>query len=147
MQLRFLRGQYPEQVDIHVQRYHRSELVKHKDDMGSWYGQSFFDESWRWKMCSLMPRDVNRLKQKFQEKETLLQGYYQHGEFVGKKPACEQTPIKAMVYEGIAFNLFVVAVASYLIMAFPWYTCAWMAVCAAFSIQKARSFGQGDKRA
>ncbi|KAI9985962.1 hypothetical protein PInf_024753 [Phytophthora infestans] len=32
--MRFVRGQFPTEVHMHVQRYHRSTLLKHKDRMG-----------------------------------------------------------------------------------------------------------------
>jgi hypothetical protein len=35
-QMRFLRGQFPTQVDMHVQRYSRADLVKHKVSMDRW---------------------------------------------------------------------------------------------------------------
>jgi hypothetical protein len=86
-----------------------------------------------------------RLKQKFQEKEDLLQSYYEHGEFVGKKPICEQTPIGAIVYPGIVFNVLLLVVSSYLLVHFTWPTLSWMALCSVLSIQQARTFGREDK--
>lgn len=86
-----------------------------------------------------------RLKQKFQEKEDLLQSYYEHGAFVGKKPICEQTPIGSIVCPGIVFNAVLLVVAGHLLVHFPWTTLSWMALCSALSIQQARSFGSEDK--
>ncbi|ETK84520.1 hypothetical protein, variant 1 [Phytophthora nicotianae CJ01A1] len=49
--VRFVRGQFPTEVHMHVQRYHRSTLTKHKDHMGQWIGllrrRSVFDVSTR----------------------------------------------------------------------------------------------------
>lgn len=36
VQIRFVRGQYPTEVHMHVKRYHRSALEKHKEHMDQW---------------------------------------------------------------------------------------------------------------
>lgn len=41
LQLRFLCGQYPPEVHVHVRRYHKSELAKYQGTMDDWYAVTF----------------------------------------------------------------------------------------------------------
>ncbi|RLN71048.1 hypothetical protein BBJ28_00006946, partial [Nothophytophthora sp. Chile5] len=79
--LRFLRGQYPKEVHVHVQRFHRSTIAKHKGKMDQW------------------------LKQRFAEKEELLKSFYENDAFMDKKRVCQDSPIALTVVLGLAFNL------------------------------------------
>ncbi|KAF1786975.1 Acyltransferase, C-terminal domain [Phytophthora cactorum] len=73
--VRFVRGQFPTEVHMHVQRYHRSTLTKHKDHMGQW------------------------LKDRFAEKEERLRRFYETGAFEGKQCVPQDLPLWSSVVQ------------------------------------------------
>ncbi|KAF4320229.1 hypothetical protein BBO99_00004242 [Phytophthora kernoviae] len=115
--LRFVRGQFPTEVHMHVQRYHRSTLTKHKGKMDQW------------------------LKQRFAEKEERLQSFYENGAFEGKKCVRQELPLLRFVVPGIVFNAALCCLALYLLINFPVSSITWFALTTALSVLQARSFG------
>ncbi|KAG7401257.1 hypothetical protein PHYBOEH_002061 [Phytophthora boehmeriae] len=115
--LRFVRGQFPTEVHMHVQRYHRSTLAKHKGKMDQW------------------------LKQRFAEKEKRLQSFYEHGAFEGKKCVRQDLPLWRFVVPGIVFNVALCCFALYLLINFPASSSTWFALTTAFSALQTHNFG------
>ncbi|KAE9027492.1 hypothetical protein PR001_g11954 [Phytophthora rubi] len=115
--IRFVRGQFPTEVHMHVKRYHRSALVKHKEHMDQW------------------------LKDRFAEKEERLRCFYDTGAFEGKQCVQEELPLWSSVVPGIAFNLGLCCLALYLLVVYPVATSTWFALCTALSVLQARRFG------
>ncbi|KAL4146529.1 hypothetical protein PRNP1_012393 [Phytophthora ramorum] len=115
--LRFARGQYPTEVHMHVKRYHRSTLTKHKDHMGQW------------------------LKERFAEKEERLRSFYETGVFEGKACVPQELPLWTSVVPGTAFNLALCGFALYWMVSCPAMACAWFALSTALSVLQARNFG------
>lgn len=115
--LRFVRGQFPTEVHMHVKRYHRSTLTKHKDHMDQW------------------------LKDRFAEKEERLRRFYETGAFEGKQCVQQELPLWTSVVPGIAFNVALCYLALYLLATFPVAACTWFALCTTLSVIQARNFG------
>ncbi|KAG7385168.1 hypothetical protein PHYPSEUDO_001796 [Phytophthora pseudosyringae] len=115
--VRFARGQFPTEVHMHVKRYHRPTLAKHRDHMGQW------------------------LKDRFAEKEERLRCFYETGAFEGKACVRQELPLRSSVVPGAAFNLGLCGVALCLLVTFPISACTWFALSAALSVLQARSFG------
>ncbi|CAH0476015.1 unnamed protein product [Peronospora belbahrii] len=115
--MRFIQGQYPTEVHMHVKRYHRSALVKHKDHMDQW------------------------LKDCFAEKEERLRYFYKTGAFEGKPCVCQKLPMWSSVVPGIAFNLGLCCLTVYLLANNPVGTGTWFVLATMLSVFQARSFG------
>ncbi|KAF4033136.1 Acyltransferase [Phytophthora infestans] len=115
--MRFVRGQFPTEVHMHVQRYHRSTLLKHKDRMGQW------------------------LKDRFAEKEERLERFYETGAFQGEQCVRQDLPVWSSVLPGIAVNLGFCGIALYWLINFPLAACTSFAISAALSMIQARNFG------
>ncbi|KAG1698219.1 hypothetical protein DVH05_015210 [Phytophthora capsici] len=115
--VRFVRGQFPTEVHMHVKRYHRSTLSKHKDHMDQW------------------------LKDRFAEKEERLQRFYETGSFQGKPCVRQELPLWSSVVPGTVFNLALCGLALYWLISSPGTACTWFALCTALSVLQARNFG------
>lgn len=102
---------------MHVKRYHRSLLRKHKDKMGKW------------------------LKDRFAEKEERLRTFYERGVFQGQQCVRQDLPLWSSVVPGIAFNLLLCGVALYLSINFCFVTFTMFALSAALSMVQAQNFG------
>ncbi|CAH0484660.1 unnamed protein product [Peronospora farinosa] len=115
--MRFAKGQYPMEVHMHVKRYHRSALAKHKEHMDWW------------------------LKDRFAEKEERLRHFYETGAFDGKPYVRQKLPMWSSVVPGIAFNLGLCCLALYLLLNHRMVTATWFTLTTMLSVHQARSFG------
>ncbi|KAI9911486.1 hypothetical protein PsorP6_009749 [Peronosclerospora sorghi] len=115
--LRFLKGQYPTEVHIHLKRYHRATFTKYKDQMGDW------------------------LKDRFREKDERLRRFYTTGAFEGKCCVRPDLPIWISVAPGIAFNVGLCSLALYLLITHSIATSTWLALTMVLSILHAHNFG------
>jgi hypothetical protein len=124
---------------MHVKRYHRSVLAKHKEHMDRW--------------CVVLSIVVNgllyltllllrcRVKDRFAEKEERLEKFYETGAFEGKSCVSQELPLWSSVVPGIAFNLALCGLALYLLINCPVAACTWFALTTAMSVLQARNFG------
>lgn len=97
--------------------------------------------------CVILCGELCRLKDRFTDKEELLQSYYENDAcFVDKKPICEQASVALPVCIGVAFNSFMLTLAGFWLLVLPLTTCSYLACCTAFCVLKTRRFGAGDAK-
>ncbi|TDH69578.1 hypothetical protein CCR75_007643 [Bremia lactucae] len=116
--VRFLWGQFPIEVHLHVKRYHRSRLMVHKGYMDLW------------------------LKHRFAEKEERLRCFYETGSFEGEQCVRQNLPLWKLVIPGAAFNVGLCGIALIVIFKFPLGAGLLFAISATLSIIQGINFGK-----